>query len=232
MEKNLSRRHALTGALAIAAAALPALARAAVSDEDTALFNVIRQWQTGKALEISFGAEHTAMERLAKVNQPPVPSELMQAIELPSGLEKPSDARGWTVKELERFAELTSEGKFTRIDTDRGYDLRFTEVPVPEAVRTKAQELLAVKKRYDASYDAVWKEAEAGQERFDQIVSHNTDLILQLADTPANTLEGLLAKCHVCNTEHLFEWHCSFNEVAQSLVKDIERLAPQFIGRA
>ena len=103
--------------------------------------------------------------------------------------------------------------------------------PVPEAVGARARELLAIKKRYDAAYDAAWKQAEAGQERFDQIVSDNPDHIMQMAGTPANSLEGLLDKCHVCNSEYLFEWYSSSNDVALSLLKDIERIAPQFIGR-
>jgi hypothetical protein len=232
MRHSINRRAAVTGAIAAAVAVLPRVSLASPVEADAELFDLFRQWETGKALEVSFGAEHTAMERLAKAIEPPVPSELMQPIELPWGSESPSEVRGWTVEQLQRFAELSTDGKFTRLETANGYDLRFVEAPVPEAVRVKARELLAIRKRYDAAYDIVWKEAETGQERFDQIVSDNTDLILQLADTPANTLQGLLAKRHVCNTEHLFEWHSSFNEVAQSLVEDIERLAPQFIGRA
>ena len=232
MSKTMNRRAMLSGATIWPMLAMPAFAQALTPENDAELFDIIRQWEAGKALEISFGAEHTAMERLAQANEPPVPPELMQPIELPSGIERPRNARGWTMEELERFAALSTDGKFTRSETAAGYDLHFIEGPVPETVRANARELLVIKKRYDKAYIVAWNEAEAGQIRFDKIVSENTDLIMQMAETPANSVQGLLAKCHVCKAEHLFEWHSSFNEVALSLVEDIQRLAPQFIGRA
>ena len=122
--------------------------------------------------------------------------------------------------------------KFKRSETDIGFDLHFIDEPVPHDVRNMAKELLTIQNRYDEAYSAVWKEADAGQERFDEIVSDNTDLIYQNAETPAQTLQGLLAKCHVSQVEHLFEWHSSFNEMAQSIVEDIQRIAPQLMGRA
>ena len=232
MSKTMNRRAMLSGATILPMLAIPAFAKAMPTEADTELFDIIRQWKAGKALEISFGAEHTAMERLARANELPVPPELMQPIELPSGSESPGHARGWTKEELERFASFAAVPNFTRSETGVGFDLHFIEKPVPVAVRARARELLAIKNRYDAAYNAVWNEAEEGQKRFDQIVSDNTDLIMEMAETPAHTLQGLLAKCHVCKAEHLFEWHSSFNDVALSLVEDIERIAPQFIGRA
>ena len=99
--------------------------------------------------------------------------------------------------------------------------------PVPHYVRAKAQELLVVKK----SYDAVWEEADRGQKRFDAIVSDNTDLLDLLAETPANTLQGLLAKCHVCQIEKLFVSYMDFPGMAQSIVEDIQRLAPHLTAK-
>ena len=81
-------------------AVTPSLAFAIPTEDDAELFKIIRQREAGTALESSFGAEHTAMERLAKANEPPEPPELLQPIELPAGKESPRHAQGWTVQEL------------------------------------------------------------------------------------------------------------------------------------
>ena len=81
MTKSPNRRAMLTGAIAIAASALPMLAQAASINADAELFDLIRQWEAGKALEISFGAEHSAMERRAKAAEPPTPAALMQPLD-------------------------------------------------------------------------------------------------------------------------------------------------------
>ena len=203
MTKSPNRRAMLTGAIAIAAAALPMVAQAASINADAELFDLIRQWEAGKALEISFGAEHSATEHRAQANEPPVPPELLQPIDLAlMGLVTPGHARGWTVAQLER------------LNTARG------------------KELLAIKERYDAAYDEVWKEATAGQERYDDIVSANTDIVNQLGETPAHTLQGLMAKCRVAQEEGLFVNFMDFSDFAQSIVEDLERLAPQLTVRA
>ena len=233
MSKSPNRRAMLTGTIALAAAALPMVALAATpnTEPDAELFDLFRQWERGKELEISFGEEHSEMNRLADAKEPAIPPELLEPIAGLSGKQFPKAARGWTVNELEHFASLTVLPNFTRSKTDVGFDLHFVDEPVPHEVRAKARELLAIKNQYDYAYAAVWEEADTGQKRFDEIVSRNTDLIDRLAQTPALTLQGLLAKCHVSKVEHLFEWHSSFNEMAQSIVEDIERLAPQLTAK-
>ena len=231
MKVQLNRRAMLTGTIAIAAAALPIVAHAATHNEDAELFDLFRQWEKGKALETSFGAEHTSMESLAQANQPTIPPELLQPIDGLPASEKPDPKQGWTIDELERVASLTEVSKFTRIKTDNGFDLRSVDEPVPDTARVKAQELLAIKKSYDAQYDAVWEEADRGQKRFDAIVSDNTDLLDLLAATPANTVQGLLAKCHICQIEKLFVSYMDFPRMAQSIVEDIQRLAPQLTAK-
>ena len=45
MNTQLTRRHALTGAMAIAAAALPTVAQTTVPNGDAALFDLYNQWK-------------------------------------------------------------------------------------------------------------------------------------------------------------------------------------------
>ncbi len=230
MSHLLNRRATLAGAISIAAAALQIAAQAATpgTNADAELFDLVHRWEKGKALEKSSGVALRAMERLAQANEPPVPPEPLQPIEGLSDTEKPRHARGWLVEELEHFAALTVFSKFTRSKTHVGFDSHFIDQPVPYGVRAKARELLGIKKRYDAAYEAVRKEAETSQKRFDDIVSVNCDIVNQISETPANTLQGLLAKCRVCQVEGLFVNFCDYSDFAQSMVEDIERLAPQF----
>ena len=142
------------------------------------------------------------MERKAQAAEPPTPEALLQPIVWNGESHSPRFRRGWCSDEIARLAP------------------------------PNAKELLALKLAYDKAIDEVWTEADAGQERYDEIVSDNTDIINEIAETPANTLQGLLAKCHMSQVEGLFEWHSSFNEMAQSILEDVQRLAPQMIGRA
>lgn len=202
MTHSINGRTLLSGATVLPMLAHPALATASPVQADAALFDIVDQWEAGKTVESSFGAEHSALERLAQANEPPVPTALLQPIALPTGPVSFHHPRGWTEHELEFYAP------------------------------SNAKELLALMQSHEAARAAVWKDAEEGQVRFDAIVSANADLINQLAETPAKTLEGLLAKCHVGRTENLFTHFMDFSDFAQSLVEDIERIAPQFMGRA
>ncbi len=202
MTNSINRRAMMSGATALPMLALPDIAKALPLQDDADLFDIISEWEAGKKVESVIGAEHSALERQAKANEPPVPAPLLQPFKLGTGSFSPHGARGWTVQEI-LFYEPTN-----------------------------AEDLLSMKQTYEASYEAVWKDAEEGQVRFDAIVSENTDLINNLAETPAHTLQGLLAKCHVAQSENLFKHFMDFSDFAQSLVEDIERIAPQFIGRA
>ena len=202
MQHSLNRRAAIAGIIATVGASLPRAAKAASIEADTELLDLFQQWEVGKALENSFGAEHYAMNRIAKANEPPVPAELLQALETYYGNAKPRHARGWMFEELQ-------------------------SVDTPEA-----RALLPLKLVFEAKYGKAWAEAQAGRVELDKIVAANTDLIGQIGETPAYTFQGLLAKCHVAQVERLFTHFMDFPEIAQSIIDDVERIIPQFTGRA
>ena len=203
MTKNLSRRHALTGALALAAAAVPAIVSAATpADADRQLFDVFKRWQAGKALELACEADNSALNLAAEAKGPQVPPQLMQPIEWKGGTEQPKGKHGWTLQDLTLFAPANMS------------------------------ELMTLRLDYEKAYEVAWAEARAGEEKFNAIVSDNTDLINELGETPAHTLRGLVAKCEVAQTEGLFINFMDFSDYAQGLVDDIERLAPQLSGNA
>lgn len=202
MINTLNRRTLLSGATLLPALALPALGKSLPVSADAALFDIIRQWEAGKKVEIAIGAEHSAPECQAQANEPPIPAALLQPFKLGTAHFSPRGARGWTIQEIQLYEPINEK------------------------------ELLATRQTYEASLKDVWKDAEEGQLRFDAIVDANTDLINSLTETPAQTLQGLLAKCKVAQSENLFTHFMDFSNFAHSLVEDIERIAPQFIGRA
>ena len=231
MEKNFSRRHALAGAAAIAAAALPTIAQAIVPNDDGALFDLITRWKEGKRLEQLAGNELSLQERIAEANMPTLPAALLQPLPLPTGSIEPNNKNiGWQQHELESFAREFKSYKVTKDDLAGGVKIFVADIPMKRDVRNLAAELLPLCKQHADAQELARKGADEAQERFDEVVSANTDLIQNMADTPANTLQGLLAKCHVCQTENLFTHFMDFTDMAQSIVEDIERLAPQFIG--
>ena len=120
----------------------------------------------------------------------------------------------------------------TKDDLAGGVRVIIAEIPMKRDVRNLAAELIPIRKQYDDARKVARKGADEAQERFDEVVSGNTDLIQNMAETPSNTFQGLLAKCHVCQTEKLFIHFMDFSDMAQSIVEDIERIAPQFVGRA
>jgi len=187
MKKDINRCAALTGLAAIAAAAFPATLSAAIRGADDELFALMAQWEKGKELEISFGAEHTAMERKAKAAEPPTPAALLQPLDWNGENITPRFPRGWCKDEIAIYAPH------------------------------KAKELLSITADYEASRDIIWAEARAGQERFDEIVSANTDIINRIGETPAHTLQGLMAKCRVAQAEGLFVNFMDFSDFAQSI---------------
>ena len=197
MKKDINRRAALTGLLAIAAAAIPTAVSANALCTDTKLFALFTQWEEAKAQELSFGAEHAAMERRATAAEPPVPDNLLQPIEWMGEAMLPKGRCGWTVEELSLFRPANY------------------------------RDMQAAKLDYDKQRDVIWAEAQAGQDRFDELVSATTDIVNEIGETPANTLQGLLAKCHIAQAEGLFRYFIDYSTFAQSIVDDIQRLAPQ-----
>ena len=90
----------------------------------------------------------------------------------------------------------------------------------------------AAKLVYDKQRDAIWAEAQAGQDQFDELVSATTDIVNEIGETPANTLQGLLGKCHIAQEEGLFRYFLDYSSFAQGILNDIQRLAPQLSARA
>lgn len=203
MKHSINRRAMFTGAAALPFLALPMMPQAATVDvtADAKLFDLVRQWEEGKALETSFGAQHSDMERRAQEASPPVPAALLQAFDHNGAKITPHFPHGWCTDEIAAFAP-------------------------------NVKELLALQRDYEKALAVVWIEAEAGQDRFDEIVSANGLIIKQIGETPAHTLPGLLAKCRVSQVEGLFVNYCDYSDFSQGMVEDIERLALQIRVKA
>ena len=112
-------------------------------EADKVLFDIIRQWEVGKALELSFGAEHC--HGALAPDQSAAGARGTYVAHLTAFRQRePRSRAGLDGGGAEALCFLPAMPNFTRSETEVGFDLHFTEEPVREAVRAKARELLAI----------------------------------------------------------------------------------------
>jgi hypothetical protein len=223
---TLNRRKMFTAsaAMAIAGISTAALAQSASGQPDRALFEAIAKWQRGYVEQERIGDIQSHLEDLAGETEPSMPSELLEALDMPDGKHYPTDmSRGWEEVSLRNYAEtgqvLQTSGKKLPNDGLRT-DLWWSDIS--PSTRQRAAELLAIRLGYDEKIKAHWAEAEEAGERFDDIVSQQFDLMMEIVGMPVSTVEGLAAKCQMLLDDPMLSDHKSeVSFVAQSLIADI-----------
>jgi hypothetical protein len=98
---------------------------------------------------------------------------------------------------------------------------------ISPATRQRAGELLQVRLDHVEKMEAHWEKAEEAQDRFDNQVSKQFDKVMEIAEMPAQTVEGLAAKCQMLLDEPMVGDLIGDNGgeagfIAKSLIADIQ----------
>jgi hypothetical protein len=209
---NLSRRSILgTGiaaAGALAAAALPAIA---ASNADAKLLQLCRNWhRLHRAYNAAIRRQDDA--ELAQGPLPPIPAILQQRIEVFPGL--PSDDLIPAYHALDGYdyrhewisrghAKAVAEGKF-RLERGLfpGADPNDTTlVSIPETARAKARECLKAHEQWEWARKARTAETERREAIANQFGARFDEMARAIAETPAQTMQGLRAKLAIIDEE-------------------------------
>jgi hypothetical protein len=210
---NLSRRSILgTGiaaAGALAVSALPAIAIA--SNADAKLLQLCRNWhRLHRAYNVAIRRQDDA--EMAQGPLPPVPTILQQRIEVFPGV--PEDDLIPAYHALDGYdhrhewisrghAKAVAEGKF-RLERGLfpGADPNDTTlVSIPETARAKARECLKAHEQWERARKARTAESECREAIANQFGARLDDMARAIAETPAQTMQGLRAKLAIIDAE-------------------------------
>jgi hypothetical protein len=227
-----SRRNFIASgaALAVASVSTVALAKAGIArpapeHADRALLEAIAEWQRGHVEQERLSDIHSQLEDLAGETEPTIPSELFEALEMPSGKRLPTDrAVGWPEPSLRDFAE---RGQLLQSSMDKlpngAMRTDFWWDDISQATRQRAAELLQIRLAHTERVEAHWEKAKEAEDRFADQVSKQSDKMLQIVEMPACTGEGLAAKCQLLLAEPMFDdFSGEAGFIAKSLVADIQ----------
>ena len=205
---SLNRRKvfSMSAALTVAGVSTVALAKAGAAHPDRALFEAIAEWQSGHEEQERLWGISTQLGDLASETEPPIPSELFEALEMPGEKRLPDMEGGWAESSLRKFVDtgqvlLTSREKLPKdgLRTELWWD------DIPQPTRQRVGELLQVKLDYEqklAAHRGKTKEAEG---RFSDQVSKRWDQLMEIAGMSVYTGEGLAAKCQALLDEPMFD---------------------------
>ena len=228
---NRRKMFSASAALAVAGVSTVALAKAgmaAVSGHpDRALFEAIAEWRVGHEEQERLCDIQCRLEDLAGETEPPIPSELFEALDMPDEKRLPDMSLGWLESSLRNFVEsgqvlLGSTEKLPNsIRTDMWWD------DISPATRQRAAELLQVRLDYTEKQNAHWKEAEEAEVRFSDQVSKQSDRMIEIVEMSVYTGEGLAAKCQMLLAEPMFadmtgKFGSEAGFIAKSLIADIQ----------
>jgi hypothetical protein len=238
LHHSLSRRSAMKQLAAAVAAtgigSLPAIAR---DHPDQALFVAIAEWHHGQEEQQRIDKVHSQIEKLATETEPAVPRELFEALNMPDGNRLPSDEqRGWDAGSLQGYAETgqSFQGKSKTLPNG----VHRSEVwwqDISSSTRMRAVELLEIRVAYDALVEKHWEEAEDWQDRYGDQVSVQFDKMMEIAQMPVLTGDGLLAKCQLLLSEPIFcdmfgDMGDECGIITKALIVDIQAIAPVAIA--
>lgn len=209
---NRRKMFAVSAALAVASVSTVALAKAGMGradpeHPDRALFEAIAEWQRGHVEQERLSDIHSQLEDLAGETEPPMPSELFEALEMPSGKRLPTDmAFGWPESSLRNYAECGQvlQSSNEKLPND-GLRTELWWDDISQATRQRAGELLQVKLAHIEKVDAHWEKAEEAEDHFADQVSKQSDKMMEIAGMSVCTGEGLAAKCQMLLAEPMFD---------------------------
>ena len=227
--RNFIKSSAALAVTSVSTVALSKVGMARIVPEhpDRALFEAIAEWQGGHEEQERLWGICSQLDDLARETEPPMPSELFEALDMPGGEHLPDMEVGWHESSLRNFVDTgrvfqTSGEKLPKdgLRTDIWWD------DIPQATRQRAGELLQVKLDYMEKLNAHWKEAKEAEDRFSDQVSKQSDRIMEIAGMSVCTGEGLAAKCQVFLDEPMFddltgEFGSEAGFIANALIADI-----------
>jgi hypothetical protein len=232
-QKNIpaltSRRNFIksSAALAVAGVSNVTLAKAGMAHPDRALFEAIAEWQGGHEEQERLSGILSQLEDLAGETEPPMPSELFEALEIPGEKRLPDMSVGWTESSLRDFVE---RGQLLRSSMEKlPNDAMRTDLwwdDISPATRQRAAELLQVKLDHTAKLDAHWEKAQEAEGRFSDQALKQSDKMMEIAGMSVCTGEGLAAKCQMLLAEPVFcdmagDLGSEAGFIAKSLIADI-----------
>lgn len=205
-----SRRNFIkssAAALAVASVSTVALAKAGMDHPDRALFEAIAEWKGGREEQERLSGIHDQLEDLAGETEPPVPSELFEALEMPGKPRLPYNMEvGWEEDSLRGFI---NDGRLLQGSTEKlPNDAMRTDLwwdDIPQATRQRAAELLQVKLNHTEKLNAHWKEAKEAEGRWSAQLDKRWNKFMKIAGMSVCTGEGLAAKCQMLLAEPMFD---------------------------
>ena len=158
IQQPISRRAVMgTGLLATALAAVPVLAALPEPNPDAALIAACDDWQERERRCNEAFKVTDVLHEEARAKEPPVPVELFEELDLPP--EGPRGARNgkpWDPRDLKIWADSGKRLHVENIETGETITVTTTWLPIPEATRIRAAELLAIHQRYERAKRRVW----------------------------------------------------------------------------
>jgi hypothetical protein len=238
IHQGLSRRSAMKQiAAAVAATRIVSLPAIALGHPDQALFVAIAEWHQGHEEQQRIDKVHSQVEKLATETEPAVPEELFEALDMPDGKRWPTDMiRGWDAGSLQGYADSgqSFQGK-SKTPPNGVHRSELWWENISPSARTRAKELLKIRTAYDQEYEKHWDNAEEWQYQFDEQVSVQFDKMMEIAQMPVFTAQGLLAKCQLLLSDPMFgdmtgNLGSECGNIAKSLIIDIQAIAPMAVA--
>ena len=204
-----SRRNFIkssAAALAVASVSTVALAKAGMDHPDRALFEAIAEWKDGREEQERLSDIHSQLEDLAGETEPPMPSELFEALEMPGEKRLPDMAVGWGESSLRNYVE---DGRLLQASTEKlPNDAMRTNLwwdDISPATRQRAAELLQVRLDHTEKVNAHWEKAQEAEGRWSAQLDKRWGRFMEIAGMSVCTGEGLAAKCQMLLDEPMFD---------------------------
>jgi hypothetical protein len=213
MNSQITRRHALTGAIALAAAGLPRIATAKAIPADLQQLEIlIAQWQVMHEANEIEGKACSALEERCQATEPPVPALLGDCSNTP----------------LENLRDELHNSKLWLANLERA------QLPCPKALaiqRARVEERrqrIKARKVHDTALAAHWHDFEARQAAWEAQIDVVDEALMAAVNFTVISPAALSRKAAFIASLHWFEngyrWEAS-HTAAQALVADIQRVA-------